>query len=90
MNRGAFDDVDGRSDQLRAGETQAVNHATARYFMLYLQERGQLKPLYRAFLNRQVSDEPARQAAELVESVLRSSLDQVDQDFARWFTSLRN
>jgi hypothetical protein len=94
MNRSAFDSVQDRSDKTRGGDTleagehQAVNHATARYFMLYLQEQHQLKPLYKAFFNRKVSDEPERQAVELIESVLGRSLDQVDQDFARWFTSL--
>ena len=96
MNRTSFDDfdgvpiqVDGR-EELVAGKKQAVNHATARYFMLYLQERRQLRRVYQAFFNRKVSDQPGRQAIELLESELQRSIDQVDADFAEWFKSLRN
>ena len=88
MNRSAFDEVEGRSDRFLAGENQAVNHATARYFMLYLQQRGKLKAVYKAFINRKVNDEPAKQAVDLVERTLGRSLDDVDADFARWFQSL--
>jgi len=87
MNRTAFDYVQGRSDRLAAGENQAANHATARYFMLYLQERGKLKPVYMAFLNRKVSDQPQKQAVDLVERAVGRSLDDVDADFSQWFQS---
>lgn len=96
MSRKDFDDVDSTphvsdgTEKLVAGARQAVNHATARYFMLYLQERSQLRPVYQGFFKREVSDQPGSKAVELIESVLRRSLDQVDQDFARWFKSLPN
>lgn len=96
MNRKDFDDVDptphisGGDEKLVAGARQSANHATARYFMFYLQERRELSAVYRAFFNRDVSDQPGRKAVELVESVLGRSLDQVDDDFARWFKSLRD
>jgi hypothetical protein len=80
MNRSAFDDIGGQ---------QATNHATARYWMLYLQDRGELLPVYKAFLNRRVNDHPAAQAVLLLESVLGRSLDTVDADFARWFKASR-
>jgi hypothetical protein len=96
MDRSSFDDIDdapyrgdGR-EELVAGAKQAVNHATARYFMLYLQERGQLRRVYEAFFNRKVTDQPGRQAIELLESELQRSIDQVDADFAEWFKSFRN
>jgi hypothetical protein len=88
MNRSAFDDIAGPSDQLVPGEKQSVNHATARYMMLYLQQRGELLPVYKAFLNRKVNDRPAAQSVLLLESVLGRSLDTVDAEFATWFKAL--
>ena len=49
MNRSEFD-VQVPTKGLMAGTAQAVNHATARYFMQYLQSRGSLNAVYRAFL----------------------------------------
>jgi len=88
MNRSAFDDIAGPSDQLVPGEKQSANHATARYLMLYLQQRGELLPVYKAFLNRKVNDRPAAQSVLLLESVLGRSLDTVDAEFAAWFKAL--
>jgi hypothetical protein len=88
MNRSAFDDIAGPSDQLVPGEKQSANHATARYLMLYLQQRGELLPVYKAFLARKVNDRPAAQSVLLLESVLGRSLDTVDAEFAAWFKAL--
>jgi hypothetical protein len=88
MNRSAFDDIAGPSAQLDAGQNQSVNHATARYLMLYLQQRGELLAVYKAFLNRKVNDRPAAQSVALLESVLGRSLETVDAEFAAWFTAL--
>jgi hypothetical protein len=88
MNRSAFDDIAGPSDQLVPGEKQSANHATARYLILYLQQRGELLPVYKAFLNRKVNDRPAAQSVLLLESVLGRSLDTVDAEFAAWFKAL--
>jgi hypothetical protein len=96
MDRSRFDVIDQSSrtplgrEELAAGEKQAVNHATARYFMLYLQERHQLREVYLSFFNREVTDQGGTRAIELLESVLRRPLDQVDADFADWFKSIRN
>src|SRR5215471_16790770 len=85
LNRSAFDDMVAASDQAAPGDKQGVNHATARYLMLYLQERGELVAVYRAFLNRKVSDRPAEQGVSLMEAALGRPLDTVDADFASWF-----
>lgn len=87
MDRSAFDDITGPSDRLARGAKQGVNHAMARYLMLYLQERGELLAVYKAFLNRKVSDRPADRNVALLESVLGRSLDAVDAEFARWFSA---
>lgn len=96
MDRSQFDDIDESSrleidrEKLAAGERQAVNHAAARYFMLYLQERRKLRSVYLSFLKREVSDQAGIQSIALLESVLGRPLDQVDADFADWFKSIRN
>jgi hypothetical protein len=56
--------------------------------MLYLQQRGELLPVYKAFLTRKVNDRPAAQSVLLLESVLGRSLDTVDAEFAAWFKAL--
>ena len=65
-----------------------MNHATARYFVLYLQQRGQLLAVYKAFLNRKITDRPATQSVALLESALGRPLDSVDAEFAAWFKAL--
>jgi hypothetical protein len=88
MNRSSFDDAQRRTmSEYTAGEQQAVNHATARYFILYLQEQKKLKPVFDAFRKRPVTDKPDAQAVALLESVLGKTLDKVDADFAVWFKS---
>ena len=88
MNRSAFDDAAGSSDGSGVGGKQTANHATARYLMLYLQDRGELLPVYKAFRNRKVNDRPAARGVALLESVLGRSLDAVDAEFAEWFRKL--
>lgn len=88
MNRGALDDVGGGPEAGGASGKQAANHATARYLMLYFQERGELLPVYKAFRSRKVNDRPAAQGVELLEAVLGRSLGTVDTEFAEWFGRL--
>lgn len=67
---------------------QAANHAMARYFFLYLQERGALLPLYRAFRDRpldDLSDDPRKEAVRLVEGTLRQLVKEIDRNFQAWF-----
>jgi hypothetical protein len=88
MNRGALDDVAGPADAGGGSGKQAANHATARYLMLYFQERGELLPVYKAFRGRKVNDRPAAQGVELLESVLGRPIGTVDTEFAEWFGKL--
>jgi len=85
MNRKMFDQPRGNSKSLVAGEDEALVHATARYFMLYLQEQGKLVPLYKAFQERAMSAEPANQAILLTEQTLGDSMEHVDEQFEKWF-----
>jgi hypothetical protein len=91
--------MDSRSfNNLKAGEARdedvaqrAVNHATARYFMLYLQDqRDRLFSVYQHFAARDpftMTVTPAEDAvAEL--TVELGPLDQVDVDFQDWLLNL--
>jgi hypothetical protein len=83
MDWRGFDDAGGEY----RSERQVVVHATARYFMLMLQERQQLAPMYHAFRNRNVEameGDPAEEAVRLVERVTGQSIAALDQDFEQW------
>jgi hypothetical protein len=70
---------------------QAVNHATARYFIQYLQETQQLAPVYKAFQEQpvdSVTQSPNENAAQLLEQTLQKPVKQIDTDFVSWFNSL--
>jgi hypothetical protein len=86
MDWRGFDDVPGdyRSD------VQAVNHATARYFVFWLQEEKKLKDVYLAFRNRKVEDvqdDPQKDAVRLMENVTSLKIAAIDQNFALWWTN---
>lgn len=70
-----------------SGREQAAMMATARYFAFYLQERGQLVPVYRAVRDRELEQlggaAPAH-AVTLVEDVLGRPIETVDADFVAW------
>ncbi len=78
-----------RAPAVAQAERLAARMAMARYFALYLQERGQLPALYRALRERPLGSEqgaPVGSAvAALVERVLGQPLAAVDQAFATWF-----
>jgi hypothetical protein len=83
----AFEAQVGESDPVR----QAANHATARYFVLYLQEHELLVDVYRAFRERdaaRIQGEPAEQAVQVIESVVGMPAPAMDARFAAWFEAL--
>lgn len=63
---------------------QAVQHATARYFMLYLQEIDRLRHVYNAFRTRNPDDPEAEDAARLLSQALGRPLAEVETAFAQW------
>jgi hypothetical protein len=72
-------------------ERQAANHATARYFALFLQERGDLASLYRTFQQQQVSalsEDPGEDARRLLEQTVQLPLPSLEREFIGWFQSL--
>jgi hypothetical protein len=66
---------------------QAVNHATARYFMLYAQKEEKLRDLYRSFRERDVRNlghTLAEDPVLRVEEVLGGSLTAIEDRFQSW------
>jgi len=67
-------------------EQQAVEYAHARYFCLYLQERGLLPFFYRKFRDRATSDPSGLRT--LCEMLGTENLDPVDRNFRQWVIAL--
>jgi hypothetical protein len=70
---------------------QAANHATARYLVLFLQDKGLLVPVYRAFRERDALREvgdPADDVVTTFERAVGQSAKAVDGEFAAWFQGL--
>jgi hypothetical protein len=67
-------------------EKQAVEYAHARYFCLYLQERGLLPFFYRKFRDRASSDPSGLRT--LCEILGEENLDPVDRNFRQWVIAL--
>jgi hypothetical protein len=63
---------------------QAAIHAKARYFLLYLQERDELQPVYHAFKKREIGTD----SAALLKSVL-GDLAPVEESFRQWFAKFK-
>jgi len=83
MDWKSFDNAEGDYE----ASQQATNHATARYFMLYLQDIDRLVEVYNAFRNRRVTNElsdPGLYSIALLEQVLTKPILKIDQDFTQW------
>jgi hypothetical protein len=63
-------------------ERQSIDYAHARYFCLYLQERGLLPFFYRKFKANAASDPSGLKT--LTKLFGKSNLDSVDRDFRQW------
>jgi len=68
--------------------SQAVNHATARYFMQYLQDQGKLSEVCNTMRRRQPKDllqgDEAR-PVRVLEKILQQPIAQIESNFAGWF-----
>jgi hypothetical protein len=71
--------------------SMAASLATARYFALYLQERGKLQAIYQGLRALQPSEQPNQNVSAttmaLIERELGMDMDRADADFIRWFHS---
>jgi hypothetical protein len=68
------------------GRGQGTNYAQARYFCLYMQQRGVLADFYRAFRARHADD--PRGLAALAAAFPGVGIDELDRRFQRWVVSL--
>ena len=87
MDWRGFDNADESYESSR----QMANHATARYFALFLQENGLLRNVLTSFRDRPVGaveGDPSDGAVALLMEVLGQPLDEVDDSFATWFKQL--
>jgi hypothetical protein len=75
-------------DALAEGvDQQAVNHATARYFALYLQQQGLLARVYATFRAQDLSDlgpSPGDDAVRLLQRATGRSAAALEADFRSW------
>lgn len=73
------------------GERIAANLATARYFALFLQDRDQLAPVFKALRRRDPggADDPAAAAVAVVEQTT-GPLAAVQADYDRWLRTVIN
>jgi len=71
-------------------QRQAVHHALARYWVLYLQDQGYLGEVYTAYRTRdirQTTTDPEGDAARLIAVATGKSLAELDTEFSTWFTA---
>jgi hypothetical protein len=69
-----------------------VIHATARYFILYLQNKGKLSEVYNKMKVIEIVDESEIKqpdARSVLEQSLSMSIDEINQDFTSWFKNLK-
>lgn len=69
-----------------SGEDEALDYAHARYFCLYLQQRGYLSTVYRQFRRDHQSD--ARGTRTLNGVLKVASLSDIESDFRKWCSDL--
>ncbi len=70
----------------------AAHLATARYFALYLQERGKLADVYAAFRDlglAELTGDVHAHALRLVERTLGQPIAAIDRDFEQWFRQVQ-
>ncbi len=63
-----------------------LNHATARFFALYLQAQGRLKAVLAAYVDVDLPD--VKPAAEVLEEAFGQPLAEIEADFDRWLKAL--
>ena len=75
-----------------SGDRAAAHMATARYFALYLQDRGRLGEVYKAFQARDpgAADDPGAAAVALVERTLGEPMPTTQASYDLWLKSALN
>ncbi|MEH6651426.1 MAG: peptidoglycan-binding domain-containing protein [Motiliproteus sp.] len=71
-----------------AMQRQAVHHALARYWLLFLQDKGYLTEVYAVYRSRDIrltTADPMDDAARLIAAATGKKLDQLSAEFSAWF-----
>jgi hypothetical protein len=68
------------------GPQQGMNYAQARYFVLYMQERGLLKRFYECFRRRAGENDAA---VKTIQEVFGAPVETVETEFLRWVLTLQ-
>ena len=68
------------------GRLTGLNYAQARYFVMYMQQRGLLGKFYTTYRVRLGEEDSA---VKCIEGVFGGKLDQVERDFLKWVGTLR-
>lgn len=74
------------SDEVFYGEESGLNYSQARYFCMYLQEKGLLKKFYKKFRDNYAINESGISFAE---ELLNNSISNIDKDFKSWVLTLK-
>ena len=72
-------------DETFYGEESGLNYAQARYFCMYLQEKGMLKKYYKKFRDNYEKDNTGISFAE---ELLNKTIRETDKDFKVWVLTL--
>jgi hypothetical protein len=72
-------------DETFYGEESGLNYAQARYFCMYLQEKGLLKKYYKKFRDNYEKDNTGISFAE---EILNKTIAETDKDFKSWVLTL--
>lgn len=73
-------------DETFYGEESGLNYSQARYFCMYLQEKGVLKKYYKNFRDQFSNGE---NGISLAEEILNKSINEIDEDFKLWVLTLK-
>lgn len=67
------------------GEESGYNYSQARYFCMYLQEKGLLKKYYKTFRDRFDED---KTGIKFAEEILNEKINRIDTDYKQWVMTL--
>lgn len=79
-------DVLDTDDNTFRGERVGLMYAEARYFCMYMQEKGVLTKFYKTFRDRFDEDNTGR---KFVEEILGKKIDVIQKDWVQWVKSLK-
>ena len=79
---------DAHGENLR---NQGVNHALARYWLLFLQEKELLTQVYKTVRERDIltiKEDPSEDAAFLINNATGKNVNQLEEEFLQWYEQL--